>query len=116
VPDCLNFTLVKSTLRLFTHEATSGGSTFFTSRASDFSFFSSSVNKMDIDEVSAVVYLKSRLRRKKKRFWIHPILRERITSLKMAVFWAVALCNLEEFRRFRGACYLHHQGDESSPG
>jgi hypothetical protein len=35
-------------------------------------------------------------------------------TLKMAVFWAVTPCSLVEvYRRFRGACYLHHQGDES---
>jgi hypothetical protein len=32
--------------------------------------------------------------------------------MKMAVFRVVAPCRLVEFyRRFRGACYLHHQGD-----
>jgi hypothetical protein len=36
----------------------------------------------------------------------------RVTSMKMAVFWVVALCSLVEIkRRFRGARYLHHQGD-----
>jgi hypothetical protein len=31
----------------------------------------------------------------------------------MAVFWVVASCSLVEvFRRFRGACCLHRQGDE----
>jgi hypothetical protein len=35
--------------------------------------------------------------------------------LKMAVFWVVGLCNLVEvYRRFRGACCLHHQGDEAA--
>jgi hypothetical protein len=34
-------------------------------------------------------------------------------SMKMAVFWDVAPCSLVEvYRRFRGACCLHHQGDE----
>jgi hypothetical protein len=34
-------------------------------------------------------------------------------SMKMAVFWVVALCSLVEvYRRFRGTCCLHHQGDE----
>jgi hypothetical protein len=34
-------------------------------------------------------------------------------SMKMAVFWVVAPCSLVEvYRRFRGACYLHHQVDE----
>jgi hypothetical protein len=34
--------------------------------------------------------------------------------MKMAVFWVVAPCSLGEVcRRFRGACCLHHQGDES---
>jgi hypothetical protein len=33
--------------------------------------------------------------------------------MKMAVFWVVAQCSLVEvFQRFRGACCLHHQGDE----
>jgi hypothetical protein len=32
----------------------------------------------------------------------------------MAVFWVVALCSLAEvYRRFRGACCLHHQDDGS---
>jgi hypothetical protein len=32
--------------------------------------------------------------------------------IQMAVFWVVAPCSLPEvYRRFRGACYLHHQGD-----
>jgi hypothetical protein len=32
---------------------------------------------------------------------------------KMTVFWDVAPCSLVEvYRRFRGACFLHHQGDE----
>jgi hypothetical protein len=36
------------------------------------------------------------------------------TSLmKSAVFWVVAPCSLVEvYRRFRGACCLHHQGDD----
>jgi hypothetical protein len=34
-------------------------------------------------------------------------------SMKMAVFWVVAPCSLEEvYRRFRGACCLHQQGDD----
>jgi hypothetical protein len=34
--------------------------------------------------------------------------------VKMAVFWVLAPCNLKEvYRRFRGVCCLHHQGDES---
>jgi hypothetical protein len=33
----------------------------------------------------------------------------------MAVFWVVALCSLVEvYRRSRGACYFHNQGDESA--
>jgi hypothetical protein len=33
----------------------------------------------------------------------------------MRVFWVVAPCSLGEvYRRFRGACCLHHQGDEAS--
>jgi hypothetical protein len=36
-------------------------------------------------------------------------------SMKMAVFWVVAPCILiEVYRRFRGACCLHHQGESSS--
>jgi hypothetical protein len=32
--------------------------------------------------------------------------------MKMAVFWDVAPCSLVEiYRRFRGSCCLHHQGD-----
>jgi hypothetical protein len=35
-------------------------------------------------------------------------------SMKMAVFWVVVLCSLVEvYRRFRGTCRLHHQGDSS---
>jgi hypothetical protein len=31
--------------------------------------------------------------------------------MKMVVFWGVAPCSLVEvYRRFRGACCLHHQG------
>jgi hypothetical protein len=31
----------------------------------------------------------------------------------MAVFWVVApYCLVEVYRRFRGACFLHYQGDE----
>jgi hypothetical protein len=37
-------------------------------------------------------------------------------SMKMAVYRVVAPCSLVEvYRRFRGACCLHHQGDDSSP-
>jgi hypothetical protein len=33
-------------------------------------------------------------------------------STKMAVFWVVAPCSLVEvYKRFRGPCCLHHQGD-----
>jgi hypothetical protein len=36
-------------------------------------------------------------------------------SMKMAVFWVVAPCSLVEvYRRFRGACCLHHQGDRNN--
>jgi hypothetical protein len=36
-------------------------------------------------------------------------------SVKMAVFWVVAPCSLVEvYRRFRGACCLHYQGDVTS--
>jgi hypothetical protein len=37
------------------------------------------------------------------------------SCLKMAVFWVVAQCMVEVYRRFRGACCFHHQGDEWSP-
>jgi hypothetical protein len=31
----------------------------------------------------------------------------------MAVFWVVAPCSpVEVYRRFRGPCCFHHQGDE----
>jgi hypothetical protein len=34
--------------------------------------------------------------------------------IKMIAFWLVAPCSLAEAnRRFRGSCWLHHQGDES---
>jgi hypothetical protein len=34
--------------------------------------------------------------------------------MKIAVVWVVALCSLVEvYRRFRGACCVHHQGDRS---
>jgi hypothetical protein len=34
---------------------------------------------------------------------------------KMTVFWDVAPCSLvEDYRHFRGAYCLHHQGDEST--
>jgi hypothetical protein len=33
--------------------------------------------------------------------------------MSMAVFWVVVPCSLVEvYRRFRGTCCLHHQGDE----
>jgi hypothetical protein len=33
-------------------------------------------------------------------------------GIKMAVFWVAAPCSLVEVcQRFRGPCYLHHQGD-----
>jgi hypothetical protein len=32
---------------------------------------------------------------------------------KMTVFWVVAPCSLVEvYRRFRGSCFVHHQGDD----
>jgi hypothetical protein len=32
--------------------------------------------------------------------------------MKMAVFWVVAPCSLVEvYRRFKGACCLHHEGE-----
>jgi hypothetical protein len=35
--------------------------------------------------------------------------------MKMTVFWVVVPCSLVEVcQRFKGACYLHHQGDEYS--
>jgi hypothetical protein len=46
---------------------------------------------------------------------LHKVKLEVLTaaSMKMAVFCVVAPCSLVEvYRRFRGACYLHHQGDE----
>jgi hypothetical protein len=34
-------------------------------------------------------------------------------KMKMTVLWVLAPCNLVEiYRRFRGACCLHHQGYE----
>jgi hypothetical protein len=40
-----------------------------------------------------------------------------VASMKMAVFWVVAPCNLVEVhRRFRGAWCLHHQGDDDPDG
>jgi hypothetical protein len=33
----------------------------------------------------------------------------------MAVVWVVAPCTVVEvYRRFRGACYIHHQGDQAA--
>jgi hypothetical protein len=33
-------------------------------------------------------------------------------TVKMAIFWVVAPCSvIEVYRRFRGACCLHHQGN-----
>jgi hypothetical protein len=35
----------------------------------------------------------------------------------MAVFWVVAQCSLVDvYRRFSGACCLHHQGDRKVLG
>jgi hypothetical protein len=37
--------------------------------------------------------------------------------MEMAVFWDVAPCSLVEvYRHFRGAYYLHHQGEEYQDG
>jgi hypothetical protein len=37
-----------------------------------------------------------------------------LASMKMTIFWNVALCSLVEIDwRFRGDYYLHHQGPES---
>jgi hypothetical protein len=34
-------------------------------------------------------------------------------SIKTAVFWVAAPCSVVKvYRRFRGACWLHHQGDD----
>jgi hypothetical protein len=40
-----------------------------------------------------------------------------VVSMKMVVFWLVALYSLVEvYQCFRGACWLHHQGnDRGSP-
>jgi hypothetical protein len=36
-------------------------------------------------------------------------------SMKIAVFWVVAPCSLVEvYRRFTGACCIHHQGDHKT--
>jgi hypothetical protein len=35
-------------------------------------------------------------------------------SMKLVLFWAVAFVLVEVYRRFRGACFLHLQGDETS--
>jgi hypothetical protein len=44
--------------------------------------------------------------------WHSNVWRKRI--MKMAVFWVVAPCSLVEvYRRFRGICSLHHQGEDS---
>jgi hypothetical protein len=33
--------------------------------------------------------------------------------MKMAVFWVIAQsCLVEVYRRFRGVCCLHHQGEK----
>jgi hypothetical protein len=35
------------------------------------------------------------------------------SGMKMTVFWVVVPCSLVEFyQRFRGACCLHHQGND----
>jgi hypothetical protein len=39
-----------------------------------------------------------------------------VASMKMDVFWVVAPCSLVEiYWRFRGACCLYPQSDDSSP-
>jgi hypothetical protein len=36
-----------------------------------------------------------------------------VATMQMAVFWVVAPCSLVEvYQCFRGACCLHHQGNE----
>jgi hypothetical protein len=48
-----------------------------------------------------------------KEYWEYQVLTA--ASIKMSVFWIVAPCILVEvFRRFKGACCLHHQGDHRS--
>jgi hypothetical protein len=38
-------------------------------------------------------------------------------DMKMAVFWVVAPCSLVDvYRRFRGSCCLHPQGDRTDDG
>jgi hypothetical protein len=40
-----------------------------------------------------------------------------VVSTKMAVFWVVAPSSLVEvYHRFRGPCFLHHQGDDDDGG
>jgi hypothetical protein len=40
-----------------------------------------------------------------------------VASIKMAVFWVVALCSLVEVcRRFTGACCFHHHDDCPNDG
>jgi hypothetical protein len=49
------------------------------------------------------------------REWLKEVKFQVLTaaSMKMVLFWVIMPCSLVEvFRRFRGACCLHHQGDE----
>jgi hypothetical protein len=40
-----------------------------------------------------------------------------VANMKMAVFWVVVPCSLVDvYRRLRGTCCLHHQGDRPDGG
>jgi hypothetical protein len=52
------------------------------------------------------IQVKRPIEKKNKHRWKDNI------KIKMAVFWDIAPCSLAEvYRRFRGACCRHHQGD-----
>jgi hypothetical protein len=45
-------------------------------------------------------------------FYFCTVVRLTAANMKMAVFWVVTPCSLVEvYQRFRGTCYLRHQGD-----
>jgi hypothetical protein len=44
---------------------------------------------------------------------VNSLVRLHLNVMKMAVFWVVAPYSLVEvYRRFRGACCIHHEGDD----
>jgi hypothetical protein len=70
-------------------------------------YFAQSTHKELEEKVVILKKKQNKLQHKKVGFEVFTAV-----SMKMAVFWVVAPCSLVEvYRRFRGPCCLHHQGD-----